>query len=118
MSIDMGCDLHYQTDCGCPGYPSIQTALRDCGQPCWTRPHTLRCIRCQAADQIDRYKQRSERYLDRIVDLQEEAERAAAPAGYINIQLPIGLVEQIIETERILFALEHIRTAITKAYEG
>ena len=85
--------------------------------------HTDCWLHHQAADQIDRYETRSEHYLERIIELQEEAQRAAAPAGYINIQIPIGLVEQIIveqiiETERILFALEHIRTVITKAYDG
>ena len=118
MRTDMGCDLHYQMDCGCPGYPSIQNVLRDCGHNCQHRPYRDRCIRCQAARLIDTLQTRTARYLDRIVDLQDETERNTPPAGYINIQLPIGLVERIIETDRILFALEPIRTAITQAYNG
>jgi len=118
MRHNLGCEQHAVHDCGCPGYPSLQTALRDCGRDCIDWRHTERCIRCQAADMIDRYKTRSERYLERIIELQDETERNTPPAGYINIQLPIGLVERIIETDRILFALEPIRTAITQAYNG
>ena len=114
----IGCDLHYTHDCGCPGYPSISSALRDCGQLCAERPYTRRCIRCQAARLIDTLQNRTARYLDRIVDLQDELETVTPPAGYIHIQLPIGLVEQIVDTNRILFAIEPIRTAILNAYNG
>lgn len=114
----IGCETHYASDCGCPGYPSISSALRDCGNHCDQVPYIDRCIRCQAARLIDTLTTRSERYLDRIVDLQDELETVTPPAGYIHIELPIGLVEQIVDTNRILFAIEPIRTAILNAYNG
>jgi hypothetical protein len=118
MRTTLGCEQHARHDCGCPGYPNLQTALRDCGGLCQIVPHADRCIRCQAARLIDTLQNRNGRYLERIIDLQNEAEHNAPPAGYINIQLPIGLIETIIETDRILFAIEPIRTAIKHAYNG
>ena len=70
-----GCKLHMVTDCGCPGYPSLQNVLRDCGNNCGDYRQQDRCIRCQAAAMIDRYKTRSERYLERILHLQETVDR-------------------------------------------
>ena len=118
MRNEMGCNTHAVHDCGCPGYPSISSALRDCGNNCEERPYVDRCIRCQAARLIDTLQNRTSRYLDRIVDLQDELETVTPPAGYIHIQLPIGLIEQIVDTNRILFAIEPIRTAILNAYNG
>ena len=112
------CNLHYSAQCGCPGYPTMASVLRDCGNPCWARPHTLRCLRYQAADTIERLEQRVERFLERIVELQEEAERNTPMVGYINIPIPIAVAEQIIETDRILFALEHFRAAINETLNG
>ena len=73
-----GCNYHMVTDCGCPGYPSLQTVLRDCGNDCIDWRRSERCLRCQAADMIDRYQTRSERYLDRIIELQDHIEDATA----------------------------------------
>jgi len=118
MTTRFGCEKHAVHDCGCPGYPNLQSALRDCGNLCEIVPYIDRCIRCQAARLIDTLQNRTTRYLARIIDLQNEAEHNAPPAGYLTITLPIGLVETIIETDRILFALEPIRTAIHQAYTG
>lgn len=97
----------------------MQQVLRDCGnQWCATMQHTRRCIRCQAADMIDRYKVRSERYLERIIELQDEAERNTPPAGYVAINIPITTVEQIITTDRMFPTLEQLRDAIHAAWEG
>jgi len=119
MSIYItGCNYHLVHDCGCPGYPSLQEILRGCGKDCIDWQRSERCIRCQAADMIDRYKTRSERYLDRIIELQETNEELSPPAGHVSIHVPIDTIERIIETDRILFALEPIRTAIHQAYTG
>ena len=71
-----GCNFHMVTDCGCPGYPTLQTTLRDCGNKCQERPRNNRCVRCQAADMIDRYQTRGDRYLERIIELQDHIEQA------------------------------------------
>jgi len=70
----MGCTTHAVHDCGCPGYPNLQTALRDCGGLCQIIPHPDRCIRCQAARLIDTLQNRNARYLDRILHLQDTLE--------------------------------------------
>lgn len=114
----IGCEWHQTHNCGCPGYPSISSALRDCGNNCEERPYARRCIRCQAARLIDTLQNRTARYLDRIVDLQDELEDFTPELGYIHIELPIGLVEEIVTTNRIIFAIEPIRTAILQAYTG
>jgi hypothetical protein len=119
MSIYItGCSTHLVTDCGCAGYPSVQNVLRDCGNDCIDWRHTERCISCQAADQIDRYKTRSERYLERIVELQEELEALTPPAGYVAIHMPIDTVERIVETDRVFHALEQLRDSALRAWEG
>jgi len=114
----LGCEQHLQFDCGCPGYPSIQNALRDCGNNCQHRPHINRCVRCQAAQLIDTLQTRTDRFIERIIELQDEIERNTPPAGHLNIPIPIETAEQIVDTNRILFALETIRTAITQTYNG
>jgi len=111
-----GCPEHLVIDCGCPGYPSLQTVLRDCGKDCVDWRHTERCIRCQAADYIDRYKTRSERYLERIIELQDTIEDLSPPSGYISIHVPINTVERIVETDKMLHALGHIRDASRRAW--
>jgi len=113
-----GCNYHLVTDCGCPGYPNLQSALRDCGNLCQIIPYSDRCIRCQAADMIDRYKTRSERHLDRIIELQETTEELSPPAGHISIHVPIDTVERIIETDRMFHALDQLRDSIQAAWEG
>ena len=112
----LGCRQHAVHDCGCPGYPSLQSALRDCGGDCIDWRHTERCIRCQAADMIDRYKTRSERFLERIIELQETIEDLSPPAGYISIHVPVETVERIVETDRIFHALDPIREAARRAW--
>jgi hypothetical protein len=119
MSIYItGCPIHLVTDCGCAGYPSLQNVLRDCGNDCIDYRHTERCMRCQAADYIDRYKKRSERYLERIVELQEELETVTPPAGYISVHVPIETVERIVETGRMFNDLDELHTCIHRAWEG
>ncbi len=71
MRHNLGCEQHAVHDCGCPGYPNLQTALRDCGGICQIVPHDQRCIRCQAARLIDTLQNRNARYLDRILNLQD-----------------------------------------------
>ena len=71
-----------------------------------------------AADMIDRYQLRSRRYLERIIDLQDELERATPPAGYVSINLPVETVEQIVTTDRMFPTLEQLRHAILAAWEG
>lgn len=71
-----------------------------------------------AADMIDRYQLRSRRYLERIIDLQDELERATPPAGYVSINLPVETVEQIVTTDRMFPTLEQLRNAILAAWEG
>lgn len=67
---------------------------------------------------IDRYKTRSERYLDRIIELQETNEELSPPAGHVNISVPTAIVEQIVTTDRIFPTLEQLRDAIHAAWEG
>lgn len=101
------------------GYPSLTSALRDCGNPnCEIRPHIHRCLRCQAADELDQRNRHIQRLVDRLMEYQEELERVTPPAGYIDIYLPIELVEQIVETDRIFPALDQIRCAIIDAWRG
>ena len=71
-----------------------------------------------AADMIDRYQLRSRRYLERIIDLQDELERATPPAGYVSVNLPVETVEQIVTTDRMFPTLEQLRNAILAAWEG
>ena len=85
----LGCRQHAVHDCGCPGYPSLQSALRDCGGDCIDWRHTERCLRCQAADLIDRYKTRSERYLERIIELQETIEKRQLENAFGQGRLPL-----------------------------
>ena len=113
-----GCNYHMVTDCGCPGYPSIQTALRDCGGICEMVPYIDRCIRCQAARLINTLQNRTERYRDRIIDLQETIEELSPPAGHVAIHLPITTVERIVTTDRMFPTLETLREAIQAAWEG
>lgn len=107
-----GCHEHARTDCGCPGYPSLQQVLRDCGNDCANLNHPSRCIRCQAAQMIDRLQTRNSNYLDRILELQTALEHTTAATGTIWIQLPVTTVEQIATTGRIFPALDVIRDAI------
>lgn len=113
-----GCNYHLVDDCGCPGYPSIQERLRGCGNDCADWKRSERCLRCQAADMIDRYKTRSERYLERIIELQETVEELTAPAGHVSIDIPIETVERIVTTDRMFPTLEQLRDAIHAAWEG
>ena len=113
-----GCNYHLVTDCGCPGYPSLQEILRGCGKDCIDWQRSERCLRCQAADMIDRYKTRSERYLDRIIELQETNEELLPPAGHVSIHVPSDTVERIIETDRMFHALDQLRSSIQAAWEG
>jgi hypothetical protein len=70
------CDEHAQPDCGCPGYPTLQEQLIDCGDPtCYDGRRWNTCLQHQAANMIERYKVRSERYLERIIYLQDIIER-------------------------------------------
>lgn len=70
------CDEHIQPDCGCPGFPTLQEQLIDCGDPkCFDGRRWHTCLQHQAANMIERYKVRSERYLDRIIHLQEIVDR-------------------------------------------
>lgn len=71
-----------------------------------------------AADMIGRYKTRSELYLERIIDLQDELERATPPAGYVSINIPIDTVQQIVTTDRMFPTLDQLRHAILAAWEG
>ena len=113
-----GCNYHLVNDCGCPGYPSLQEILRECGKDCADWKRSERCLRCQAADMIDRYKTRSERYLERIIELQETVEELSPQTGYITISVPTAIVEQIVTTDRIFPTLEQLRDAIHAAWEG
>ena len=114
----IGCETHYAFDCGCPGYPSIQTALRDCGNHCDQVPYIDRCIRCQAARLIDTLTTRSERYLERIIHLQDTIEELSPPAGHVSVHLPISTVERIVTTDRMFPTLDTLRDAIQAAWEG
>lgn len=67
---------------------------------------------------IDRYKTRSERYLDRIIELQKTNEELSPPAGHVTISVPTAIVEQIVTTDRIFPTLEQLRDAIHAAWEG
>jgi hypothetical protein len=67
---------------------------------------------------IDRYKTRSERYLDRIIELQETNEELSPPAGHVSIHIPIDTVERIVTTDRMFPTLEQLRDAIHAAWEG
>ena len=96
----------------------MQTVLRGCGKDCIDRKRTDRCLRCQAADMIDRYKTRSERYLERIIELQETVEELTPPAGHVSIHIPIDTVERIVETDRMFPTLDQLRDAIHAAWEG
>jgi hypothetical protein len=70
------CKEHVQPDCGCPGYPTLQERLIDCGDPsCYDGGRWNTCLQHQAANMIESYKVRSERYLERIMHLQEIIER-------------------------------------------
>lgn len=70
------CKEHLQPDCGCSGYPTLQERLIDCGDPtCYDGRRWNTCLQHQAANMIERYKVRSERYLERIMDLQEMVDR-------------------------------------------
>lgn len=113
-----GCNYHMVPDCGCPGYPSLQERLRGCGNDCIDLKRSERCLRCQAADMIDRYKTRSERYLERIIELQETNEELSPPAGHVSIHIPIDTVERIVTTDRMFPTLEQLRDAIHAAWEG
>ena len=113
-----GCNYHLVTDCGCLGYPSIQDRLRGYGDACADLKHTERCLLCQGADMIDRYKTRSERYLERIIELQETNEELTPPAGHVSIHIPIETVERIVTTDRMFPTLEQLRDAIHAAWEG
>ena len=113
-----GCNYHMVDDCGCPGYPTLQEILRDCGNDCIDWKSSERCTRCQAADMIDRYKTRSELHLERIIELQETNEGLSPPAGHISIHVPIDTVERIIETDRMFHALDQLRDSIHAAWEG
>ena len=97
----IGCEIHMMFDCGCAGYPSMQTALRDCGGICEMVPYIDRCIRCQAARLIDTLKTRSERYLDRIIHLQDTIEELSPPAGHVAIHLPISTVQRIVAAQQV-----------------
>ena len=67
---------------------------------------------------IDRYKLRSERYLERIIDLQDELERATPPAGHVSIHIPTDTVERIVTTGITPPTLNQLRDAIHAAWEG
>lgn len=67
---------------------------------------------------IDRYQLRSRRYLERIIDLQDELERATPPAGYVSVNIPVETVEQIVTTDRMSPTLEQLRDTIYAAWEG
>jgi len=67
---------------------------------------------------IDRYKTRSERYLERIIELQETNEELIPPAGHVSIHIPIDTVERIVTTDRMFPTLEQLRDAIHAAWEG
>ena len=114
----IGCETHYAFDCGCPGYPSMQTALRDCGNHCDQVPYIDRCIRCQAARLIDTLTTRSERYLERIIHLQDTIEELSPPAGHVAVHLPVTTVERIVTTDRMFPTLDTLRDAIQAAWEG
>lgn len=114
----IGCETHMAFDCGCAGYPSMQTALRDCGNHCDQVPYIDRCIRCQAARLIDTLTTRSERYLERIIHLQDTIEELSPPAGHVAVHLPVTTVERIVTTDRMFPTLDTLRDAIQAAWEG
>ena len=116
FNYPFGCNFHMVTDCGCPGYPTLQTVLRDCGKNCAELPRNQRCLRCDAADMIDRYSNRSDRYLERIIELQKTIEDLSPPQGHISIHVPVDTIERIIETDRMFHALEQLRDAINQAW--
>jgi hypothetical protein len=116
--MNLGCEQHATHDCGCPGYPNLQTALRDCGNHCHNLPYIDRCIRCQAARLIDTLQNRNGRYLERIIELQDTIDELSPPHGHITIHLPTATIEQIVETDRIFPALEELRTAINNTWEN
>lgn len=79
-----GCAYHREFNCGCPGYPTLQNVLRECGNDCVDRTRNHRCVRCQAADMIDTLNTRTQRYLDRIIHLQDTIDRYEAIRDMTN----------------------------------
>lgn len=111
------CPTHLQMECGCPGYPTIQQRLRDCGNvACIVALRYHKCIRCQAAAHIDRIEHRNHLMLERVIALQDTIEQTSSAKDMVLVPIPFATVEDIVATDRIFPALETLRTAIVDAY--
>lgn len=106
-------------DCGCPGHPNLQQRLRDCGNPsCIDARRYHKCIRCQAAEHIDRVEHRNQLMLERVLALQDAIEEPCDQPPTVLVPIPSATVEDIVATDRMFPSLDILRQAIIDAYNS
>jgi hypothetical protein len=106
-------------DCGCPGYPTIQQQLRDCGNAaCIDARRYHKCIRCQAAEHIERVEHRNQLMLERVLALQDAIQETSGDKHTVLVPIPFATVEDIVATNRMFPSLDILRQAIIDAYNN